>query len=228
MSAITAPDETLPALPLPDTGTCDEWYWTPSLLALHKLGYRYTLAEGYAWAQTRTILRPWAEHIWQARQTVRRDLSTYPHAEARNLAQGAIKGVAVAALGWLHLANREPDTQAPYHRPDWYALIRDQANRIQLEQVARFSAWHGIAPVMIHSDALYYVIDGDEIEQSLPGIFDRQDKLGGFKDAYKGVKFPVSDVADLFADDLSATEIHRTLQRLASTQAREVVAHGSA
>jgi hypothetical protein len=198
--SITPPPALSCLLPTLDEIAPDGWLWSPTLAALRKLGYDVRLAEGYCWQESRTILRPWAERIWQARQSVRDDAATYPNAEARGLAQNAIKKVANVGLQWLDLRGKDFSTENAYHRPDWYALVRDRARAAQLEQIAHFASKYHLAPVMIHVDALYYAVESPDIEQSMPGVLARSRALGGYKDAFAGAAIPLASFADLLTD----------------------------
>lgn len=205
-----------PALPCP-LPTIDEiapngWLWTPTLHALRKLGYSIELAEGYHWRQSKTVLRPWAEQVYQARAKVRsNEGGAYPYEQACELAQQAIKGVANVGLQWLDLLDKDFSTENPYHRPDWYALVKDRARAAQLEQVAYFAGKYHLFPVMIHVDALYYAAEAPCIDEAMPGVLARSTRLGGYKDALGGA-LPLAPFVDLFAqEDIHPLAIQRAL-----------------
>jgi hypothetical protein len=204
-----------PILPCPLPGITElvpgEWIWAPTLGALHKLGFTVQIAEAYLWQEARTILRPWAEHLWHARQSVRSDATTYPQEEARALAQHALKKIANVGLQWLDLQGNEFSFGQAYHRPDWYALIRDRARAAQLEQIAYFASKYKLAPLMIHVDALYYAVESPDIEQSLPGLLARSHALGGYKNAFTASSLPFAPFVALFATTTKTTLIHHVL-----------------
>ena len=196
-------------LPHPTDGVMKGWFWVYTVKLLHELGYTVDIEEAYVWPweNSHATLRPWAELLWNVRATldVRNplcDTERYISPEARALAYNAVKPVLNMSIGLL-AKPREYDGykgSTDWYRPDWNALIIDNA-RYQMFWRIRFMMAKGYKPVGVLADCLYYIVDSDEPAQALPGMFDRSDKLGGYKRKFKRT-ITASQVAPLFNNSL--------------------------
>lgn len=200
-------------------GVLSGWFWTYTVKLLCELGYSVDIEEAYVWQEAHTILRPWAESLWAARAALDDrnpacDRIRYRSQEARALAYGAIKTVLNASLGLLDSVPKHPERPGAFdwYRPDWYALIKDNA-RYQMFWRMRSQLARGHAPIGMLADCLCYLTDSDEHISALPGMFDRADKLGGYKRKYTR-PLTVNQVAPLFNNPrLDMGEINTTLVR---------------
>jgi hypothetical protein len=169
-------------LPHPTDGRLEGWFWVYTVKLLIDLGYEVEIVEGYTWAQSHTTLRPWAERLWPARASLKTDRARYSNEPARLAAYGAMQTTIRGAIGLL--AHPPDFTDRPgafdWYRPDWNALIVDLA-RVKMFYVMWKYFKLGFIPFAIMTDCLYYIGASNDHAASLPGMFDRSDKLGGFK-----------------------------------------------
>jgi hypothetical protein len=179
------------------------WFWTYTVKLLHELGYTVDIEQAYTWAESHTILRPWAEQLWAARASLdgRNPACAserYPSQEARALAYRAVKPILNTSLGLLDSVPKHPERPGAFdwYRPDWYMLVKDNARYQMFWRIRSFLKKNCI-PVGIHCDCLYYITDTDNHEQALPGMFDRWDKLGGYKRKFTRA-ITVAQVRELF------------------------------
>lgn len=192
-------------LPHPTDGLTEGWFWTYTVKLLYELGYTFSITEAYSWDEAHTTLRPWAERVWHARAILDDknplcNFARYKSPEARKLAYNAVKPVLNMSIGLL----AHPPEHANYpgaldwYRPDWNALIIDNA-RYQMFWRIRSFIEKGYKPVGVLADCLYYIVNTDNHIAALPKMFDRWDKLGGYKRKFKR-EITVAQAAPLFND----------------------------
>jgi hypothetical protein len=191
-------------LPHPTDGVTRGWFWTYTVKLLLELGYNVEISEAWVWdhKESHTILRPWAESLWQARLSLKTNTERYTNRQARVYAYEASKEVANQGMGLLDHKPDHPDWKGAYdwYRPDWYALLKDNARYQMFWRIRKYLGL-GFTPVGIHEDCLYYVTNDPTPETALPGMMDRRDKLGGYKVKYAHVQvIPMEVAAPLFND----------------------------
>lgn len=194
-------------------------FWTYTVKLLLELGYSVEIEEADVWAESHTILRPWAEHLWNARAVLDEknplcNRERYKSKEARALAYQAVKPVLNTSLGLLDttLKFTSYEGATDLYRPDWYALIKDISRYHMFWRIRSFLK-KGSIPVGVHADCLYYLTATDDHARALPGMFDRETALGGYKRKYKKT-ITVAQVAALFNDPrLDIQQINMTLNQ---------------
>lgn len=172
-------------LPHPTEGKISGWFWSYTVKLLYEVGYEVAIDEAYIWNEGHTILRPFAEKLWDAREQVQTNTARYAHEQARNIAQGAIKQVMNISLGWLDMGKnrvRDEDETPWYHRPDWYQLLKDNAH-YRMFWTIRARLKEGYSPVGIYEDCLYYASNEANHLLAIPGMM-KKAGLGGFKRKY--------------------------------------------
>jgi hypothetical protein len=180
-------------LPHPTNGVTNGYFWTYTVKLLHELGYTIEIKDAYVWnwEKSHTILRPWVEHVWSARERLdsnnpRCDTIAYPSQDARKFAYGAVKPVLNSSLGLLdHPPDYDTEDSRAWYRPDWYQLIKDYARYQMFWRIRTMLKNCGLRPVGVLADCLYYACTSDDHIQALPKMFDRWDKLGGYKRKFK-------------------------------------------
>ncbi len=194
-------------LPHPTDGKTEGWFYTYTVKLLHEVGYQVEITEAWVWNECHTILRPYAEKLFEAREKVDDGLSPdtqrYKNAEARKIASKAIKFIAVKSLGWTRQIEGRMDTDEEldwYIRPDWDDLIIDNA-RYQIFWRIRTCMKSGYYPVGVHADCLYFTSPVSDHEQALPNLekpmMDRRKKLGGYKQHYQ-TPITIDEARDIF------------------------------
>jgi hypothetical protein len=168
-----------------DGRTLQEWVTTPLLKLLFALGARFSIREAYIWPEYHRVLDKFASRIWDARQELKTDAAKYPHAAGRELAYYSMKRIATAGVGLL--GNTDAQKWAPaFYRPDWRATIVEEAKaRIiyKLMQVNRTypDVRGGSLPLTVAVDHVIYFSDESDPAAAFPGMFERDDGLGGWK-----------------------------------------------
>src|SRR6266852_7095802 len=89
-------------LPHPTEGYTDTWAWVYTTMLARDLGYHVEIKEGYIWQKEKahTVLRPWAENLWQGRAGLKtNDAQLYRNEEGRLAVYNAINTVIRGGLG---------------------------------------------------------------------------------------------------------------------------------
>jgi len=181
--------------PLPQN---QEWCTSPVLKCLIEMGWHVQVFEGYEWPLSRRALGKWAEALWGHRMTYK-ELDT----EEGQLCYFSMKRIATASIGLL-ASDTTPLKEKMWYRPDWWSTIIETAKARMLYNIDHYGKDYGMWPVMVYTDALYYVSDSPMPDKRL---LQRENELGGYK--YKS-GIPVNqDVIDWFNSEMSAGEVAR-------------------
>jgi hypothetical protein len=195
-------------LPHPTDGKTEGWFYTYSVKLLLEVGYQVEITEAWIWNEYHTILRPYAEKLFQGREVLddnlAPDTTRYKNEEARKIAASDIKFIAVKSLGWTRMVKDLNETEEEfdwYIRPDWDDLVIDNA-RYQMFWRIRKCIEKGYYPIGVHADCLYFASPTSDHEQALPALdkpmMERRKKLGGYKQHYSTV-IPMEEAAPIFA-----------------------------
>jgi hypothetical protein len=194
-----------------------QWMTTPVVQCCRKLGYQVDVIEGYQWrdpGRYHRTLESWANMLWAVRQSLKTSSPTfnseYKHIQGRENAYSTIGAIAHVGIGKLG----DEDTSGGLFRPDIWALVvgRSFANIFYNIETFRKA---GYIPALVYTDALWYVSNDPDPQTALPGIVDKQDKLGGYKVVYNPPLAMSKDVIDAFAKIDSPTKLVRRLNELA-------------
>ncbi|MBA2677991.1 MAG: hypothetical protein H0U76_06305 [Ktedonobacteraceae bacterium] len=194
-----------------------QWMTTPVVQCCRKLGYQIEVMEGYQWRDPgcyHRTLESWANMLWAARRSLKASSPTfnqeYKHVQGRENAYATISAVAHVGVGKLG----DDDTSGGLFRPDIWALVVGRSFANMLYNIETFRR-AGFTPVLVYTDALWYISDDPNPETALPAIVDKQDKLGGYKVVYNPPLAMSKDVIDAFAKIDSPTKLVRRLNELA-------------
>lgn len=201
-------------------GQSEGWLWTYSVKLLKEVGYTVEITEAdvWPWDHCHTVLRPWAERLWHARATLDGrnplcDTEQYPSESIRKLAYEAIKPVMNMSLGLLDAGRKYEgyESATQLYRPDWYALLKDNARYQMFWRIRSVQQKQGILPLGVLTDCLFYAASSDDHNAAFPGMFDRWDKLGGYKRKFAR-SIDLAKIAPHFDDPLrDITVINRLL-----------------
>jgi hypothetical protein len=146
------------------------WIWTPELMYLLRKGRMSVgwIDEAWVWPRSHQALRDWAEFMWRARQ-----------AAMLGAARSTIKLIGNSAIGLL-AHPRKFGTGTGIYRPDARLLIISHALTTLQAKIESLEN-QGIDIVWQDVDELGIVSPHAHIEDAIPGILARHDKLGGFK-----------------------------------------------
>ncbi len=202
-------------LPHPADGKTEGWFYTYTVKLLHELGYDVGITEAWIWKDCHTILRPFANKIFDAKSALDDNLSPdtdrYKNAEARKIAAADIKFIANKSMGWTRMSkNMSEDSTEEldwYIRPDWDDLIVDYT-RYQVFWRVRTMKDAGYFPVGIHADCIYYIALTPDHWEAIPHMMERKNpktkeyepadkKLGGYKPHFQTV-ITIEEAAPVF------------------------------
>jgi hypothetical protein len=185
---------------------------TAMVTCARKLGWQIDVIEGYQWNEQgmyHRTLETWANTLWDVRQRLRVPSAEYKHTEARRNAYRTIGAIAHVGIGKL----ADEDTTGGLYRPDIWALVVGRACANIFFNVEQIRAKSGLTPILIHTDALWYVSNDAHPETAVPGIIDKAGKLGGYKVVYEKPLL-VKDAAATIAKESSPAKLVRLVNQL--------------
>ena len=196
-------------LPLPYNSYANNWLWTPEIDIAVKLGYQVNVQECWLWSEAHYVFRKWSKFIWNTRTEVK-ELADTKKKQGYYMAYDMIKHIYTETSGRLAHTGNDYDRKDVYSRIDWFSMIVADTRLKVLVMVHKLLAL-GYYPVMVSTDALYYLSDEKDIRLAIPGILDRDTSLGGYKHKYS-TEF--SNVEELFDNGASANQISERLNQL--------------
>jgi hypothetical protein len=195
-----------------------EWLTTAMATCAMKMGYQVEMLEGYQWNKPgmyHRTLESWANTLWAARQSLKFGSPTFDpafkHQLGRENAYNTIGAIAHVGVGKL----ADESTSGGLYRPDMWALVVGRACANIFYNIESIRKTAGLTPVLVYTDSLWYVSDDPDPETAVPGIIDKQNKLGGYKVVYEQPLAMSKAVVDAFAKTPSPTKLVRTLNGLA-------------
>jgi hypothetical protein len=190
--------------------------WTTSAMVgcALKLDYKVEILEGYQWRQEgkyHRTLETWAKMLWEVRQELKYPSQKYKHDQGRANAYATIGTMAHIAIGKL----ADDKTSGGLYRPDIWALTVGRACANILYNIETYRV-KGYIPVLIYTDALWFVSNELDPAVAVPSLLDKHDKLGGYKHVYS---LPLSkEVKEAFATLASPTKLTTRLNELAGEE----------
>jgi hypothetical protein len=176
------------------------------------LGWQVEIVEGHQWREQgmyHRTLETWANTLWDVRQGLRVPSPEYKHTEARRNAYSTIGAIAHVGIGKL----ADTDTTGGLYRPDIWALVVGRACANIFFNVEQIRSKSGLMPILIHTDALWYVSNDANPETAVPGIIDKAGKLGGYKVVYEKPLL-VKDAEATIAKESSPAKLVRLVNQL--------------
>src|SRR5579875_336776 len=157
-----------------------QWITTPLLKLCLDLGYKVEILEGYQWQEHHRTLEQWGNALWTARTQLKTDHTSYPHEHGRELAASGVKRIATAGLG-LFDSDKSAKYDPAWYRPDFWVTIVELAKERMIRKAIQIEQLAGIVPFAGVTDCWYYLSPDPNPYTAIPGITEREDKLGGFK-----------------------------------------------
>jgi len=195
-----------------------EWLTTAMVTCAIKMSYQVQVLEGYQWNKQgmyHRTLESWANTLWAVRQSLKPTSPTFElafkHSQGRENAYNTIGAIAHVGIGKLG----DEDTSGGLYRPDMWALTVGRACANIFHNIESIRKTTGLTPVLVYTDSLWYVSNDQDPETAVPGIIDKQDKLGGYKVVYNQPLAMSKAVIDAFAKVDSPTKLVRMLNVLA-------------
>jgi hypothetical protein len=196
-----------------------EWMTTAMVACAKALGYEVQVHEGYQWhehGKYHRTLESWANMLWAARQSLKTTSPsfdpTFKHPQGRENAYDTIGAIAHVGVGKL----ADDSTSGGLYRPDLWALTVGRACANIFYNVDSLRKKTGLTPVLIYTDALWFISNDPNPETAISGIVDTTgSKLGGYKVVYKHPLALTKEVIDAFEKIESPTKLTRRLNVLA-------------
>lgn len=147
-----------------------EWITLDLLKFAIKQGCSFEIHEAYIFEQKQNIFGDWARDLWQIRQTLK-DTVAFPHPGGRSNAYDTIKDIMNKTIS------------AQKDNPNWWADMVSMARVARLANLKKF-AEDGHYPLCVYVDDMAFISSDPNCKTAVPGILDKQDKLGGYKHKY--------------------------------------------
>jgi len=142
-----------------------EWMSTPQVKCCQDISYHVDIQEGYYWAQSHELLKPWARTLWQAAERLHTSPQSHRHVQGRANASHTIQ--VLTQLGVAILAKDEKD--GGWGRPDWWAQIVGRSRAILFTHLANLVR-KGTMPVLVDRDAFWVVSDDPNPLSAVRGL----------------------------------------------------------
>lgn len=195
-----------------------EWVTTPLLKLILGMGITIEVCEAYVWHEHHRILDGFADILFNARMDIKKNPAKYPHPGGRQLAEYSLKKIATAGIGIL--GSKEAAKYAvQWFRPDWRAHVVEDAKARMIYKILQVYRLFGQLPVCVDVDSVYYLCTEPDQGKCFPGMFEREDKLGGWKQKHSLRATP--EVLAAFASGKDAGEASEEIKRLAALQMEE-------
>src|SRR2546430_996102 len=144
------------------------WLATPIVRFLVGIGCGIHVNEAWVFERYEYIFRKWGKNLWDYSQEYDRGTKE----------RDAFKMIMNEPLGLIR--SDKFGTDSFKYRPDWNATIVAGSRANVLRKVYKY-AQDGYYPIMVRTDAMYYLSDEKEPNRALPGILDYAHSLGGYK-----------------------------------------------
>lgn len=204
--------ETLPLVHINSYEKPLEWMTGDILTYAISQGYEITIHECYQWQEKHRALESTALAIWNARHSLATDTASYPHKQGRENAYNTVKVVALVGVGKFAYKKA-----TRFLRPDYWSDIVGKARETMLRKLHTLQG-QGYTPVFIYADNLYFLSHDKNPETAIPGLMEREDKLGGFK--CKSTLLVTPEIINAFST-LSPGELKEFLNNLAGNTEKE-------
>jgi hypothetical protein len=197
-------------LPLPyNEYATNGYYWTPELKIAKMLGYDITVHECYIWNESHYIFRLWAKLLWDSREELKEKwLQTGIF--GYKLAYDMIKSIYTETGGRLAHRDNNYSSKDVYQRIDWFSLVVSDTRLKVLNQIDKLLKL-GYKPIMVETDAIYYLSDEKDYKKAIPTLTDREKNLGGYKHKYS---IEWNKVSKQFNSGISANKFAELLNQL--------------
>lgn len=151
-----------------------EWVTRDVLKFAMQQGYSVEIHEGYIFEESHRIFETWVHDLYTARQRLQKRLQTEENITnevARENALDTVKSVLNFSISAMKL------------HPNWWADMVGLARVARLANLGKF-AEAGQRPLYVYVDDMAFISREKEPGQAVPGILDRQGKLGGYRCKY--------------------------------------------
>lgn len=187
-----------------------EWATTPILHVLLNEGIPFDIDAAYIFPEQHAVLDKFGPAFWKARQHLK-DAKAFRHEPSRELAYYAAKKIGTASIGLL-TSDLTIKFSPNMYRPDWWRFVIEQAKMVLYFNMKKVFDLTGEYPVMVATDAVYYLSAESDPALAFPGCFTRPDELGGWKYNFRQPIEATPEVMSLFRPRASVGKILRDLK----------------
>jgi hypothetical protein len=146
------------------------WLPTPLLRIVAGAGCTIKVNQAIIWDKGAPVFERWAKDLWAFREE-------YPDGSAE---RQSVKSIMNNVVGSTRLGEDMDSTL----RPDWYAQVIGSERGVVWYKASKIAKDHGVYPVGCYADALYYRSIEKDPRKAIPGVFDHEHSLGGYKLAW--------------------------------------------
>lgn len=144
----------------------EEWITADLLKFARRQGYTVTVHEAWVFNESHKLFGEWARDLWEARKLLR-DQESFCYEPGRKNAYNTMKDILNKTISAL--------------RPNWWADMVNCARMAVLANILKLLAEKSITPFLVYHDDIAFISKEPDITLAIPGLLDRQDKLGGYK-----------------------------------------------
>ncbi len=200
-----------------------EWVATPIVKLLQGIGHTIKIYDGWKFESYHGTLKNWAEWLWRQRQAFRDDVEEWKSEVGRSYARIAVKEIAVATVGLTSYGGFESTERTFKQRPDYKLQAVAGTRATIFYNMIKVQKETGLTPVMVYLDALYYLSPEPDASFAIPGMLDKKDSLGGYKN--EGWTLPVDkQVLSILTSDEAISKKLQVLNPMVEAQKRQVIA----
>lgn len=182
-----------------------QWVTRNVLAFAQQRGYEVQVQDAYQFNEQHQILRQWAEDLWEVRYELdpkRGCNPLFPCEAGRLNAYHTVKEIACMGVG--KLGSKHYDHQ--FKRPNWWADVVGRTRETVLYALAKYRDM-GHTPVIAYADAIGFVSRNPDPRTAVPGILDREGKLGGYKVAYAHSIQVTPELVDVYQNGTASATI---------------------
>jgi len=200
-----------------------EWVATPVVKLLQSTGHTIKIYDGWKFEQYHGTLKNWSEWLWRQRQAFRDDVEEWKSEVGRFYARIAVKEIAVATVGLTSYGGFDSTEKTFKQRPDYKLQAVAGTRATIFYNMIKVQKETGLTPVMVYLDALYYLSPEPDASLAIPGMLDKKDSLGGYKN--EGWTLPVdTQVLALLTSDEAISKKLQVLNPMVEARKQQVTA----
>ena len=174
------------------------WLSCPMIRLLRKLGHEVTCHEGNVFPEQHDVLTKWGKDFFHFAQEF--DKARWVNKKCAGLAKQASKTIRNAMIGLT--GSKQLDDDNEMKRPDIRMQVIARHTELVWHNINKIRELHGITPIIVYMDAVYYLSSEPDGRKVLPELVKRQAEMGGYK--YEGRVELTPDVVEMLNQKMGA------------------------
>jgi hypothetical protein len=158
-----------------------EWVTSDILQYAISEGHRVEIVEAWQFPEHHQLFRDWGSALWDTRARLNpenRDCDAeFPYAPGRANAYKTVKKIATLGPGRFAMEEVAHD----FMRPDWWWSFVGRGRVNGLRNLKNFCSHPEVSVQFVDNDAMTFLTSESDHRKAVPGILDREGKLGGYK-----------------------------------------------